>query len=41
MEKASGDVPLADNSITVHTKPYEIKTVKINFPATTNATAVH
>ncbi len=40
MEKASGSAPLAGNSITVHTKPYEIKTVKINFPATANAAAV-
>jgi alpha-mannosidase len=31
MEKALGELPLKDGKITVHTKPYEIKTVKVSF----------
>jgi alpha-mannosidase len=31
MEKVSGTIPLHDDSVTVPTKPYEIKTVKIQF----------
>ena len=31
MEKPIGDLALSNDSVTVHTKPYEIKTVKIRF----------
>jgi hypothetical protein len=31
MEKALGELPLKDGRVNVHTKPYEIKTVKVSF----------
>ena len=31
MERATGKLPVRDGSVTVHTKPYEIKTVKVRF----------
>ncbi len=31
MEKGGGELPLKDGKVTVHTKPYEIKTVKVSF----------
>ncbi len=31
MEKPSGELALHDGKITVHTKPYEIKTVMVKF----------
>jgi len=31
MERPTADLPLRDGSVTVHTKPYEIKTVQIRF----------
>ncbi|PYX20205.1 MAG: hypothetical protein DMG82_23005 [Acidobacteria bacterium] len=31
MEKALGELPLTDGRVSVHTKPYEIKTVKVSF----------
>jgi alpha-mannosidase len=31
MEKALGELPLKDGKVNVHTKPYEIKTVKVSF----------
>jgi alpha-mannosidase len=31
MEKTIGELPLRDGRVTVHTKPYEIKTVKVSF----------
>jgi alpha-mannosidase len=31
MEKTGGKLPLKDEKVTVHTKPYEIKTVKVSF----------
>src|SRR5438477_2432901 len=34
MEKASGELALREGKITVHTKPYEIKTVKVKFGKT-------
>jgi alpha-mannosidase len=40
MEKAIGEIPLQNGTITVSTKPYEIRTVKVRFsakPATTAA----
>jgi alpha-mannosidase len=33
IEQASGDLPLSHGSVTVHTKPYEIKTVAVRFAA--------
>lgn len=33
MERSLGSLPLQDNVVTVHTRPYEIKTVKIQFAA--------
>ncbi len=31
MEKATGSVPIRDSGVTLHTKPYEIKTIKVQF----------
>jgi len=31
MERSMADVPLKGGTVTIHTKPYEIKTVKVNF----------
>jgi hypothetical protein len=31
MEKPIGDLPVSSNSVKVPTKPYEIKTVKVQF----------
>jgi alpha-mannosidase len=31
MEKPIGDIPVHDGSVTLHTKPYEIKTIKVKF----------
>src|SRR5207237_5520777 len=31
MEKVLGELPLTDGRVNVHTKPYEIKTVKVSF----------
>jgi alpha-mannosidase len=33
MEKVTGDLPLQNGAVTVHTNPYEIKTVKVQFAA--------
>jgi alpha-mannosidase len=33
MEKPTGDLPLSSGSVTVHTKPYEIKTILVRFPS--------
>jgi alpha-mannosidase len=35
MERPIGDVPVKDDGVTLHTKPYEIKTVKVQFSAAT------
>jgi alpha-mannosidase len=32
MERATASLPVRDGAVTVHTKPYEIKTVKVQFP---------
>ena len=34
IEIPSGELPVADDSVTVHTKPYEIKTVSVKFVET-------
>jgi hypothetical protein len=31
MEKPIGDLTVQNESVTLHTKPYEIKTVKVRF----------
>ncbi|MGA2345886.1 MAG: alpha-mannosidase [Candidatus Sulfotelmatobacter sp.] len=31
MEKATGSIPIRDGGVTLHTKPYEIKTIKVQF----------
>jgi hypothetical protein len=31
MERSLADLPVRGGTITVHTKPYEIKTVKVDF----------
>jgi len=33
IEQSIGELPLANGAITVHTKPYEIKTVAVLFAA--------
>jgi hypothetical protein len=45
MEKSSADIsnqalPMRDNVVTVHTKPYEIKTLRIEFSERKQATVV-
>ncbi len=37
MEKPTGSVVLENNTVTVHTKPYEIKTVKVQYAAKASA----
>jgi alpha-mannosidase len=37
MEKSLGGLPLHNGTVTVHTKPYEIKTIKMQFAAKTAA----
>jgi alpha-mannosidase len=39
MEKAAGDLPIANGKVTVSTKPYEIKTIKVQFSGMTPQTA--
>jgi alpha-mannosidase len=43
MEKSSGKLSLRNGAVTVHTKPYEIKTIKVHFSgmASTAATDTH
>jgi alpha-mannosidase len=31
MEKALGELPLREGRVSVHTRPYEIKTLKVDF----------
>jgi alpha-mannosidase len=33
MEKPIGSLPVQNDGVTVHTKPYEIKTIKVQYPA--------
>jgi alpha-mannosidase len=33
MERPTAELSLQDGSTTVHTKPYEIKTIRVRFPA--------
>lgn len=33
MERSAADIPIKSGTVTVHTKPYEIKTVKVSFAA--------
>jgi alpha-mannosidase len=33
MEKTIGSLPVQNDGVTVHTKPYEIKTIKVQYPA--------
>jgi alpha-mannosidase len=35
MERPVGDLPLQEGTVTVHTKPYEIKTIRVSFAAQT------
>jgi alpha-mannosidase len=37
MEKSIGDLPISSGSVSVHTKPYEIKTVRVRFATTDSA----
>jgi alpha-mannosidase len=37
MERATASLPVRDGAVTVHTKPYEIKTVKVQFAAKSGA----
>jgi alpha-mannosidase len=37
MERATASLPVRDGAVTVHTKPYEIKTVKVQFAAKSSA----
>jgi len=39
MEKPIGEIPLRNGTITVSTKPYEIRTVKVRFSEKTETTA--
>jgi hypothetical protein len=39
MERRIGDLSLRDSSVTLHTKPYEIKTMKVQFSALDRMTA--
>ena len=41
MEKPAGDLPVANDKVTVPTKPYEIKTVKVQFSGMPPQTAEH
>ena len=35
MERPVGDLSLQEGTVTVHTKPYEIKTIRVSFAAQT------
>jgi alpha-mannosidase len=43
MERPIGDLSVHDSAVSVHTKPYEIKTIKVKFSGTpqTATTAKH
>jgi hypothetical protein len=33
IERSLADLPVRDGTVTIHTKPYEIKSVKVDFAA--------
>jgi hypothetical protein len=39
MERPIASLPVADNMVTVHTKPYEIKTIRVKMQLANPATA--
>ncbi len=41
MERSTGELPVNHDAVTVHTKPYEIKTVKVRYASHALAAGVH
>ena len=38
MEKPIGSIPVQNNTVTIHTKPYEIKTIRVQYSSVAAAT---